>query len=279
MDFNSFTGGIMNKIKYFSFLIFTLMLIVGCSNNSGKVSHSTVKKQQEIQEQDLYINGKKEKVKVFKNVKKYNVEYKDKLFVLDESQYEKLKKEDNKLLLTFDKKIIENFDKNNIDTYRKYGTFYQVLLKNGETLQFFDKPSAGKEASGDDLNSRIVGVYKHGDHWHVKLDDGSEYITHDDPTQIIPNVKVGKYEGSHDGKEKNINLTKNKEKKEKPKKSLNLMRYYKIEELKDKGIVKASVHGDHWHLFDANGKEYITHEDPRGKLDGVKIEEYTGKGE
>lgn len=57
------------------------------------------------------------------------------------------------------------------------------------------------------------------------------------------------------------------------------MRFYKIDELKDKGIVKASVHGDHWHLFDANGKEYVTHEDPRGKLEGVKIEEYSGKDE
>ena len=269
----------MKKIKYISFLIFTLILIVGCSNDSYKLSGNNTNNQEEIKEQELYINGKKEKVKVFKNVKKYNIEYRDKLFTLDEKQYEELNKEGNKLLLTFDKKIIENFDQKNIDTYRKYGTFYQVLLKDGNSLQFFDKPSAGKEAIGDDINSRIVGVYKHGDHWHVKLDDGSEYITNDDPTQILPDVKVGKYEGSHDGEEKNINLSKNKDKNETPKKGLNLMRYYKIEELKDKGIVKASVHGDHWHLFDANGKEYVTHEDPRGKLDGVKIEEYTGKDE
>lgn len=132
---------------------------------------------------------------------------------MDEKQYEELNKEGNKLLLTFDKKIIENFDQNNIDTYRKYGTFYQVLLKDGNSLQFFDKPSVGKEAIGDDINSRIVGVYKHGDHWHVKLDDGSEYITNDDPTQILPDVKVGKYEGSHDGEEKSIDLNKKKIKK------------------------------------------------------------------
>lgn len=268
----------MKRIRYITFLIFSLIFIVGCSNNSRQISEKTTK-QEEIKEKELYINGKREKVKVLKNIKKYSVEYRNKLFALDEKQYDELNKEGNKLLLTFDKKIIKNFDEKNIDTYRKYGTFYQVLLKNGETLQFFDKPNAGKEATGDDINSRIVGVYKHGDHWHVKLDDGSEYITHDDPTQIVPNVKVEKYQGSHDGEEKNIDLTKKDEKKQAPKKGLNLMRYYKIEELKDKGIVKASVHGDHWHLYDQSGKEYVTHEDPRGKLEGVKIEEYTGKGE
>lgn len=51
----------MKKIKYISFLIFTLILIVGCSNDSHKLSENKTNNQEEIKEQELYINGKKEK--------------------------------------------------------------------------------------------------------------------------------------------------------------------------------------------------------------------------
>ena len=43
-----------------------------------------------------------------------------------------------------------------------------------------------------------------------------------------------------------------------------------LESLKDKEITKVQKHGDHWNVFDKDGNEYVTHEDPTHLLDKNK---------
>ncbi|MFM1515318.1 hypothetical protein [Helcococcus ovis] len=50
----------------------------------------------------------------------------------------------------------------------------------------------------------IKSIEKHGDHYHIKTKDGSEFITHEDLTSMFPNIKVKEYKGDdhHDHDDK-----------------------------------------------------------------------------
>lgn len=46
----------------------------------------------------------------------------------------------------------------------------------------------------------IKSIEKHGDHYHIKTKDGKEFITHDNPSSVYPNIKIQEFEGDdHDG--------------------------------------------------------------------------------
>ena len=60
----------------------------------------------------------------------------------------------------------------------------------------------------DQLKTMNVKEIKvHGNHWHIFTDDGSEYLTYDNPKDDFPNIKITKYEASHEG-HKNSTLAK-----------------------------------------------------------------------
>ena len=169
-------------------LLFLLLIavLVGCAKPESD---------SKISQEDLFINGNKENVQVLKNKDNVNIEYKDKLFVVDKEDYETLKKSDNTLLLTFDNKIVKDYDPSKIEKYKEFASFYQVEMKDGTSLQMFDKPEVDFPPVKSDVSKGIVGIYKHGDHWHIKMEDGTEYISYEDPTEIAPDVEVKEYEG------------------------------------------------------------------------------------
>ncbi len=127
--------------------------------------------------------------------------------------------------------------------------------------------------SGDD----VVQILRHGDHWHVYTADGSEFITYDDPTSMYPNASVGVYHGSHGSHgghgghgttpapapqyEHSNDSSSDSEGPSGGHSSVkpHIKRIYPIKpsQMKEKGIVKILKHEDHYHVYDANGKEYI----------------------
>lgn len=105
----------------------------------------------------------------------------------------------------------------------------------------------------------IVRIAKHGDHWHAYTKDGSEFITHDNPVRIFPNIKIENYIGEH-GKSNKPSKTKVTPIKQDPN--------------DPKRIVGIEHHEDHWHLRHADGTESITRDDPCNLYPDIKIEEY-----
>ncbi|WP_314558150.1 hypothetical protein [uncultured Parvimonas sp.] len=92
----------------------------------------------------------------------------------------------------------------------------------------------------------IVRVYKHGDHWHVFTKDGKEHITYTDPSKIT------------DGNSLSF---------------VSVVSKSKLSGLNVKSILK---HGDHWHVYTADGNEFLTYEDPSGMFPGIAIGTYVG---
>ena len=78
----------------------------------------------------------------------------------------------------------------------------------------------------------IVRSYKHGDHWHVFTKDGKEHITYTDPS------KLG------DGN------------------SLSLVSVVSKSKLRGLNVTSILKHGDHWHVYTADGKEYLVGHTP-----------------
>lgn len=100
-----------------------------------------------------------------------------------------------------------------------------------------------------DLNQdEIVSYYKHGDHWHVITKDGKEHITYTDP-------------------EKAKDLS-----------ALNdIVEVVGEKDLDGNKIVAIKKHGDHWHLYTADGKEYLSYDDPSKLYPHILIGQYDGK--
>lgn len=219
------------------------------SNSKQKVEDSSIK------EEKLFINDVKENVKILKSGDKYNIEYKGKIYLVDKSIYNDLKNKDNKWLFTHDKKVIKKFADEDITDYKDFGGFYQVELKNGEKVNVYNKPDVDIEPSFTVRNSdgnvsddkKITGYYKHGDHWHVQLANGTEYITYKDPSKMTTN-DTNNHDDHNHSEESQYNRAR--------------IDVVKLSDLKNKNIVSAHKHGDHWHVYDKNGKEYLTYDNP-----------------
>lgn len=92
----------------------------------------------------------------------------------------------------------------------------------------------------------IIKIVKHGDHWHVFTRDGKEHITYTDP-----------------------NKSNNQQ-------SLEFVSVVSLSQLKGKKIKEIKVHGNHWHVFTADGKEYLTYENPSRLFPKIRITQYKG---
>ncbi|EGV09130.1 putative lipoprotein [Parvimonas sp. oral taxon 393 str. F0440] len=92
----------------------------------------------------------------------------------------------------------------------------------------------------------IVRSYKHGDHWHVFTKDGKEHITYTDPS------KLG------DGN------------------SLSLVSVVSKSKLRGLNVTSILKHGDHWHVYTADGKEYLTYENPSSMFPNITVGTYVG---
>ncbi|MBF1300289.1 MAG: hypothetical protein HXM97_04575, partial [Parvimonas sp.] len=154
----------------------------------------------------------------------------------------------------------------------KHGDHWHVFTKDGKEHITYTDPS--KLGDGNSLSlvsvvSRnklrglnVRSILKHGDHWHVYTADGREYLTYEDPSSMFPNITVGTYVGSHNSHRNRRN-------------SNNYSHANIIEEKKDR-VVKILRHGDHWHIYTASGKEYISYTDPTSKYPDAEVGEYQG---
>lgn len=97
---------------------------------------------------------------------------------------------------------------------------------------------------------QIVRVVRHGDHWHVFTRDGREIITYTDPSQAS---------SAHD-----LSNT------------AKVVSAGELTSMRGTEVVKILRHGDHYHVFTADGREFITYTDPSAAFPGVAIGTYTG---
>ena len=103
-------------------------------------------------------------------------------------------------------------------------------------------------------NKKVVAIKIHGNHWHVFTADGNEYLTYQNPSSMFPHIKVTKYTGHH-GSRGTASITK---------------------ALAKDRVVKILQHGDHFHIYTASGKEFISYSDPRGMYPHAVFGQYVG---
>lgn len=161
----------------------------------------------------------------------------------------------------------DGFKKEDIEKIIKHGDHWHVFTKDGKehiTYKDPNKMSDSDELSFvsvvtlDQLKDLDVNVIKkHGDHYHVYLKDGTEYLTYENPEKLFPNIKIGEYVGSHSD-------------------STNTSNKQQTTIQKGNEVVKILQHGDHYHVYTASGDEYITYQDPRDKYPNATFGQYTG---
>lgn len=102
------------------------------------------------------------------------------------------------------------------------------------------------EVSSDE----IVKIVKHGDHWHVFTKDGREIITYTDPTKAASASDL-----------------------------TNTAKVVSADELRrvnGNDVVRILKHGDHYHIYTADGREFITYSDPSSLYPHIGIGSYVG---
>lgn len=174
----------------------------------------------------------------------------------------------------------------------KHGDHWHVFTKDGREIITYKDPTKIKNAGDlkDAVNmvskealkkingNEVVEILKHGDHYHIYTADGREFITHDDPSSVYPNIKIGKYTGEHNKKVKIGNMSYNPSTSLPDNKGLNFVPILDEKNLNDKDeIVKILKHGDHYHIYTKSGKESIVYKDPRAYFPDAFYGEYEGE--
>lgn len=95
----------------------------------------------------------------------------------------------------------------------------------------------------------VLRSFKHGDHWHVFTKDGKEHIVYTDPTKLSSGE------------------------------TLNLVSVVSNDKLAKLNVVAIKQHGDHWHVYTADGKEVLTYNNPTALYPHISIGTYTGSHE
>ena len=159
----------------------------------------------------------------------------------------------------------------------KHGDHWHVFTKDGREKITYTDPSQMQNTSNFEMvsvvgkgqlkNKNVVAIKKHGDHYHVYLADGTEYLTYEDPSDLFPNIKIGTYVGSHGSQKSNKTkaekVAENKKVKEKLEKD-------------DERVIKILKHGDHYHIYTSKGNEFVTYEDPRSLYPNASYGIYEG---
>ncbi len=159
----------------------------------------------------------------------------------------------------------------------KHGDHWHVFTKDGREKITYTDPSQIQDTGKFEMvsvvgknqlkNKNVVAIKKHGDHYHVYLADGTEYLTYENPSALFPNIKIGTYVGSHGShnanKTKSEKVAENKKVKEKLEKD-------------DERVIKILKHGDHYHIYTSKGNEFVTYEDPRSLYPNASYGIYEG---
>ncbi|WP_308533379.1 hypothetical protein [uncultured Peptoniphilus sp.] len=130
-------------------------------------------------------------------------------------------------------------------------------------------------------NLNVEKILKHEDHYHVYTKDGKELITYEDPSSLFPNIKIGTYIGSHgSNNSKSLNGFNNLDFNNSPLNQNNLLsnlgQNFNQRSNNPNEVVKILKHGDHYHVYTASGKEFITYEDPSSMYPNAQRGIYQG---
>lgn len=189
----------------------------------------------------------------------------------------------------------------------KHGDHWHVFTKDGRERITYTDPTAKqnnaeKTKGGLEFVSvislsqlaklPITEIKQHGDHYHCYTADGTEYITYENPSKSFPNIKIGKYVGSHgqhQHKHGQCQTCQNKAKQAKQflqgqgdatsqkgnRTGKNLSKHNSKQQDPNE-VVTILQHGDHWHVYTADGREFITYSDPTSQYPNASVGTYHG---
>lgn len=159
----------------------------------------------------------------------------------------------------------------------KHGDHWHVFTKDGREKITYTDPNQMKDTSNFEMvsvvgknqlkNKNVVAIKKHGDHYHVYLADGSEYLTYENPQALFPNIKIGTYVGSHGSHKASSTKAQRQIQNNKVKEKL---------EKDNERVIKILKHGDHYHIYTSKGNEFVTYEDPRSLYPNASFGIYQG---
>ena len=158
----------------------------------------------------------------------------------------------------------DSFKKSDIVKIIKHGDHWHVFTADGKEHITYTDPNKMSDSTSLELvnvvtlaqlkNKKVVAIKIHGNHWHVFTADGNEYLTYQNPSSMFSHIKVTKYTGHH-GSRGTASITK---------------------ALAKDRVVKILQHGDHFHIYTASGKEFISYSDPRGMYPHAVFGQYVG---
>lgn len=177
--------------------------------------------------------------------------------------------------------IDSEIKKEDIAKIVKHGDHWHVFTKDGREKITYKDPSKLQNTSNFEMVSvvsknrlkgqKVVAIKKHGDHWHVYLRNGGEYLTYEDPSAMFPHIKVGTYVGSHSDHRKHNNKRTDARtiahEKQKIKQTI---------EKNDERVIKILKHGDHYHIYTSKGNEFVSYTDPRSLYPNAEYGQYVG---
>ena len=177
--------------------------------------------------------------------------------------------------------IDSEIKKEDIAKIVKHGDHWHVFTKDGREKITYKDPNKLQNTSNLEMVSvvgksrlkgqNVVAIKKHGDHWHVYLRNGGEYLTYEDPSAMFPHIKVGTYVGSHSDHRKHNNKRMDARRiaheKQKIKQTI---------EKNDERVIKILKHGDHYHIYTSKGNEFVSYTDPRSLYPNAEYGQYVG---
>ncbi|MDU1010421.1 MAG: hypothetical protein ACLTB0_01435 [Finegoldia magna] len=177
--------------------------------------------------------------------------------------------------------IDSEIKKEDIAKIVKHGDHWHVFTKDGREKITYKDPNKLQNTSNLEMVSvvgksrlkgqNVVAIKKHGDHWHVYLRNGGEYLTYEDPSAMFPHIKVGTYAGSHGDHRKHNNKRMDARtiahEKQKIKQTI---------EKNDERVIKILKHGDHYHIYTSKGNEFVSYTDPRSLYPNAEYGQYVG---
>lgn len=177
--------------------------------------------------------------------------------------------------------IDSEIKKEDIAKIVKHGDHWHVFTKDGREKITYKDPNKLQNTSNFEMVSvvgknrlkgeNVVAIKKHGDHWHVYLRNGGEYLTYEDPSAMFPHIKVGTYVGSHSDHRKHNNKRMDARtiahEKQKIKQTI---------EKNDERVIKILKHGDHYHIYTSKGNEFVSYTDPRSLYPNAEYGQYVG---
>ena len=177
--------------------------------------------------------------------------------------------------------IDSEIKKEDIAKIVKHGDHWHVFTKDGREKITYKDPNKLQNTSNLEMVSvvgknrlkgqNVVAIKKHGDHWHVYLRNGGEYLTYEDPSAMFPHIKVGTYVGSHSDHKKHNNKRMDARtiahEKQKIKQTI---------EKNDERVIKILKHGDHYHIYTSKGNEFVSYTDPRSLYPNAEYGQYVG---